>query len=153
MVVEELHRVDIAKAFDLVFAGKSKFTIKSTKTGKHFTYRIKRPRQFNGLYFVSILTGSDNQTDYTYIGTVSLTEYKHSYKSKIQDTALGVVSFKWFFDHLITKTLNDQIEFYHMGLCCRCGRELTHPASILSGLGPECVKLQYQPKSNHYEHN
>jgi SWI/SNF-related matrix-associated actin-dependent regulator of chromatin subfamily A-like protein 1 len=27
-----------------------------------------------------------------------------------------------------------------MGACARCGRELTHPGSILIGIGPECLK-------------
>ena len=26
------------------------------------------------------------------------------------------------------------------GACCKCGRRLTHPGSILIGIGPECLK-------------
>jgi hypothetical protein len=31
------------------------------------------------------------------------------------------------------------VEFWHEGKCCRCGRKLTVPASIASGIGPECA--------------
>lgn len=37
------------------------------------------------------------------------------------------------------KTLPDGYRIYHMGQCCRCGRALTVPSSIESGLGPYCA--------------
>ena len=30
------------------------------------------------------------------------------------------------------------LESKKIGVCCKCGRELTHPVSILLGIGPEC---------------
>lgn len=34
----------------------------------------------------------------------------------------------------------NQLEYYHMGHCGRCNRELTVPESIINGIGPECAK-------------
>lgn len=36
------------------------------------------------------------------------------------------------------KALPEGYEIYHMGRCCRCGKALTVPSSIESGLGPVC---------------
>jgi hypothetical protein len=32
------------------------------------------------------------------------------------------------------------VSFQHMGKCCSCGMTLTHPQSIGSGFGPDCLK-------------
>lgn len=32
------------------------------------------------------------------------------------------------------------MKLYHMGMCARCGRELTREKSILTGIGPKCRK-------------
>jgi len=50
-------------------------------------------------------------------------------------------SFAWLMDTLAKGELPDAIVFYHEGLCCRCGRRLTVPASILTGYGPDCAVL------------
>ena len=34
--------------------------------------------------------------------------------------------------------LNDNIEFFHLGKCLRCGKTLTDQESINIGLGPVC---------------
>jgi hypothetical protein len=31
------------------------------------------------------------------------------------------------------------LKVHHEGRCCRCGRKLTVPESIETGLGPECA--------------
>lgn len=35
----------------------------------------------------------------------------------------------------------DRVEVWHEGSCGRCGRKLTVPSSIETGLGPECAEL------------
>ena len=34
---------------------------------------------------------------------------------------------------------------YHEGRCCRCAMPLTHPDSIVLGVGPDCLK--HMPES------
>jgi hypothetical protein len=49
-----------------ILAGKACFSLYSHKTGKHFTYRVseadRRSENEKKRWFVSVLTGSDNET-------------------------------------------------------------------------------------------
>jgi len=129
---------------DFIFAGKATFTVKSNATGKHFTYKLSAPKEKDvkkQIHFVSLLTGANNETDYRFFGTIfDKAVYKHDRKNRISTDAPGVVAFTWLLRNLQKGTVNGQVEIYHEGKCCRCGRKLTHPESIETGLGPECGK-------------
>lgn len=134
-------------------AGDATVTLESTKTGKHFTYQIQAPRQggrrdhASDKRFVSVLSG-DNV--YSYIGFVTNKTRGPRGKGEERDCpwrfvhagrkaaanrdAPSVVAVAWFFRHPESAAVN----VYHSGRCGRCGRELTHPDSILTGLGPVC---------------
>ena len=124
-------------------AGNARFTLVSKKTGTRFTFRIRHPGE-DRPWFVSLLTGSDNESDYTFFGTIFLDgTFRPSKKSPIGPTAPSVKGFDWFWKHL---TANDpfdllppQVNVHHEGRCGRCGRALTVPESIESGFGPECI--------------
>ena len=123
-----------------ILAGNATFTIVSKKTGARFTYRVlRRPLDTaNGeeryIHFVSVLTGPDT---YKYLGTVFNAErYAHGKSSQINVQAPSAQAFAWFWSDVETT----KVDFYHAGKCGRCGRELTVPESIESGLGPECVR-------------
>lgn len=124
-----------------VFGGKSRFTVVNEKTGNRFTYRIKGMKDNENLHFVSLLTGSDNETSYSFFGSIFNREtYKFSTKkSKIGCESQGVKVFDWFVKSLKSNTLPDFVSVYHEGKCGRCGRTLTVPESIVSGFGPECI--------------
>ena len=122
-----------------IFAGRAVFTITSTKTGQSFTYRIARAgsNRDNGPLFASVLTGPDNTRDYTYMGIVLQDEkrIRNTKGSKVFGDALSYKALTWFLQNLDS----DRVEVRHMGRCGRCGRALTVPSSIDSGLGPECA--------------
>ena len=128
----------LAKVF--LMGGNARFTLVSRKSGKRFTYRVKRKDE--GVYFVHILTGSNNETDYNYMGTIfsGRAPYRHGRKSNIKETAPSVVAFNWVWRHLMEGNLNPDVEFWHEGRCCRCARPLTDPVSIERGIGPECAR-------------
>ena len=44
-------------------------TVTSKATGKHFTYKIKMAKD-KGCLFVSVLTGPNNTSDYSYLGCI-----------------------------------------------------------------------------------
>jgi hypothetical protein len=136
-------QLQLEKALDFMFAGKATFTVKSKKTGKHFTYKLSAPKVKNPtkeVHFVNLLTGSDNENNYSFFGTIfDKAVYKHGRKTRITPEAPGVVAFTWLLRNLQNGTVNDQVEIYHEGKCCRCGRKLTHPESIETGVGPECA--------------
>ena len=122
-----------------IFAGRAVFTITSTKTGQSFTYRIARAgsNRDNGPLFASVLTGPDNTRDYTYMGIVLQDEkrIRNTRGSKVFGDAPSWRALEWFLQHVDS----DRVEVRHMGRCGRCGRALTVPSSIDSGLGPECA--------------
>lgn len=138
-------QLKIDTALEFLFAGKAIFTVKSTKTGKHFTYKVSEPKTPKGnkqVHFISLLTGSDNESDYQYFATIfDKKAYMHGRRSRIGADAPGVVAFKYTLEHLLQGDLDTRVQIFHEGRCCKCGRKLTHPESIESGIGPECSKM------------
>lgn len=125
-----------------ILAGNATFTVTSAATGTRFTYKIKAKEIDGGrtLHFVSVLTGDDNEADYTFLGTIfEGREFRHSSKSRIGREAPSARAFAWSFSRIMGDTLNGQATVHHEGRCGRCGRKLTVPSSIELGLGPECA--------------
>lgn len=125
-----------------VLAGNSTFTLVSQKSNKRFTYRVRVAKDNPNLFFVSVLNGPDNESSYGYFGLIRAGKFApgRPEKVKVGKDALSVRAFAWFFDTLMAGEIGEQVEFWHEGKCCRCGRKLTVPSSIAKGIGPECVK-------------
>lgn len=138
-----------------MLAGRAHLTVRSRTTGARFTYRISRPKKEDyqrgrralDPVWVSVLSGPDNNSAYAFIGTIWVGdgrawELSASAKSRVALTAPSAVAFRW-----ILKMINEgkvaklmhEAEFWHEGCCGRCGRRLTVPESIASGIGPECA--------------
>jgi len=147
---ERPHFTSAADVSAFVNGGKAVFTVESVKTGKRFTYRIAKPADKEtgkidhdaAIAFVAALTGSDNTRDYSYFGNIrNGLRYEHGRKAKLSADAPSVAAFEWFWRTVVTQqTLPSALRVYHEGRCGRCGRALTVPASIRSGIGPECAK-------------
>jgi len=131
-----------------VFGGRGAFTLVSKETGNRLTFRTERKEVVGGdgevekvLHFVSVLTGPDNTEDYAFLGTIfDFGAYRHGKKSRIDKGAASNKAFEWFwrFVHDCGR-LPSTMEFWHEGKCARCGRALTDPSSISTGLGPVCA--------------
>lgn len=126
-----------------MFAGNATFTISSRKTGAHFTYKVSQAKDNDGLWFVALLTGPDNDSDYTYLGVVRIRIEGRAFmltkKSRFGEDVACVKAYRFLMSQLTTKTeLPECLEFRHEGHCGRCGRTLTVPESIDRGIGPEC---------------
>ena len=137
---------DSIRAF--IEAGNATITLVSKKTGTRFTLKFTRPKQIEGdnrprPIWVSLLNGSDNTSDYLFMGTiwVSLTgyEYRRSAKVTVGMDAPSMLALRYFVSALNIPAQMDRLEVWHEGRCCRCGRKLTVPSSIASGIGPECA--------------
>lgn len=126
-----------ARAF--ILAGNAIFTLRNTTTGNRFTYRIQVCDDKPTLFFVSVLTGPDNTSAYSYLGLIREACYTHGRKSRLAVDAQAAVVFQWFWQHL--DRLPACVQVHHEGRCGRCGRLLTVPESIESGFGPECTRL------------
>ncbi len=131
-------KLDHNKASEFIVAGKATFTVVNSKTSNRFTYFIKKKKTAD-VWFVSVLRGPDNMSDYSYFGCIVGGLFKFSTKkSVIAEDSQSVKVFAYLYSKLITNTLPEFIEIWHEGRCGKCGRKLTVPESIKSGMGPEC---------------
>ena len=127
-----------AKAF--LLAGNARITLVSKKTGSRFTFRVSKGRQDNAPHFVSVLTGSCNESDYTFLGTLFTgSNFVHGRKSPIGKDAPSAKAFAWAVKYILRGEVPPNCEVHHEGRCGRCGRALTVPESITAGFGPECA--------------
>lgn len=120
-----------------VKAGRAVFTLVNEDTGNRYTYRVKKHKR-KSLYFVSVLTGSDNVNDYTYIGCIFGSDFRKTKRSRVTEDAPSFKVFSWFMSNI--DKLPSQVKVYHENRCGRCGRALTVPESVRNGFGPECIK-------------
>ena len=131
-------------ALSFLLAGNARVTLRSKATGAHFSYRIACPKDDEGkldtsIHFVKVLSGPDNETDYQYIGYIRKERFFHGGgKSFASKEAASVVAIGWAIKHLSALEIPEGLEVFHEGRCGKCGRVLTVPESIQSGLGPIC---------------
>lgn len=131
-----------------ILAGKSYFTIHNTDTDKRFTFKVCRLTDDEGkpandnIWFVSVLTGSDNENSYSYMGIIRDGVFRLTKKSKMTSDATSVKAFGWLWNTISADiNLPERVDFHHAGRCGRCGRKLTTPESVESGFGPKCITL------------
>jgi hypothetical protein len=128
---------------DFVLAGKAIFTVQNEKTGNRFTYKVTQSENLM-IWFVSVLNGPDN---FAYIGTVfannfhvQTLNFRWTKKSTVTEAAQSFQVFSWMIKNNLT--LPTFVKIHHAGFCGRCGRRLTVPASIKTGLGPICANRE-----------
>src|SRR5262245_18998624 len=59
-----------AKALAFLLAGKATVTFVSLRTGVRYTYKVSVAKDNDQLFFVSLLTGSNNEQDFSYLGII-----------------------------------------------------------------------------------
>jgi len=133
---------DIADVMTFLNAGRARFTLVSKATGNRFTYRVRAAKD-GRIFFVSLMTGPDNERSFTYLGTLTPDgrSYRHGVRSPIAEDAPRARAFAWFHAAAIVRGDLSRVEFWHEGKCGRCGRTLTVPESIERGIGPECAGI------------
>ena len=137
---------DVQAIRQFLTAGRAIFTIAGKSD--RYTFKITRKDPEVGstytqpAYFVAILTGQDNTQDYTYLGLLVVQDgqVRVTRKSTYRQDSKPVVALNWALGRIWRgQDLAPSGKFYHVGRCGRCGRALTVPTSIESGLGPECA--------------
>jgi len=134
---------DGTSALRYALAGHAGLTLVSRKTGIRFTYKINGSDDGN-VWFVRVLTGPNNEEDYTYLGTIfkNSLRYFHGKKSPISEGAASAKAFAWAWPFIASQQLPPSAEVWHDGRCGRCGRLLTVPESVASGIGPVCAEKE-----------
>ena len=135
--------VDHNAVGNYLFAGKACVTLRSQKTGARYTYKISHKKD-GDISFVSLLTGPNNETDYRYLGLLPDDDATRLRgvgrgKSCAQPDAPSARAFQYLLDYVWGTASGAGLEVWHEGRCGRCGRKLTVPESIESGIGPECA--------------
>lgn len=145
-------------ALDMAFllGGHAFFTVANGR-GDHYSFRVNAPKVEEGkpagkpVWFVSVLTGPENTSDYTYMGIIAHVrftagdvhgerpEFRLTGKSTYNPDSKPVRVFQWAMSIMAgDRALPEGWTIQHMGKCCRCGRALTDPESIRLGIGPTC---------------
>jgi len=136
-----------------ITAGRAVFTVEIPEDRRadnkaHYTFRVslkKAKGNYGDTYFVSLLTGPDNTADYSYMGILNP-------QTGVVRTTQASLRFAETYplrliNRVFNRIWNDDAEsvvaagfdIHHEGRCGRCGRRLTVPESIETGLGPECA--------------
>lgn len=141
------HRIDTrdyATALRFILAGAATVTLRSPKTGARYTYKVeaKDANDPSQPYFVKLLCGADNEGDFIYLGYLrdASDDLRWSKKSCREREAPSFLAFGWVLRRLREGGGLHGVEIWHEGTCGRCGRKLTVPESIETGLGPVCAE-------------
>lgn len=118
------------------------------KCKPHYTYRIRKPDKADSTsnYFIDLLIGPQNEADYKYLAMLitatgsifagrNYPTTKETYGFRILARVLAAI---W--EGKTDKIIEAGWNVHHVGKCGRCGRTLTTPESVESGIGPECRK-------------
>ena len=143
------HLLNSEKALQFALGGNATFTIKSLSTQNRFTYKvqkIKNDNRENSIRFVRLMNGISNESNFVYVGYLkyengSYQFYHGGTKARVGIDAPSIKAFNFVFNMLKANVNRNDIEFWHEGTCCRCGRKLTTPESVENGIGPECSKM------------
>ncbi len=139
-----LTNLDDIRAYTL--GGRATVTLVSAKTGTSFTYKVERKEGADEFFFVSLLTGPENTSDYTPCGTVKFGGDLWNYRTNqsaldwVRLDSPSQVGFAWFIRQLNSKgtEISDQVEVWISSHCSVCHRKLTAKPSIAAGMGPKC---------------
>lgn len=128
---------DAQLAREFILAGNAIFTLRSRKTGAHYTYRVRKLTD-KELWFSSVLTAPN---EYTYMGVIEGEQFRLTKKSSYTEDTLPVRGLRYALRGVFSGTVPGDLDIMHEGRCGRCCRPLTRPDSIERGLGPECAGI------------
>jgi hypothetical protein len=128
------------------------FTLRNEETGEHRTFRVRtqaeKAKFAPGSRVIGLLTGPDNEADYTGFGFVINGDRVAVWKSRRGHGDGWALWSKWEkLAHMFTtlvlgrKSPHFDAAKYSVKLakrCLRCNRPLTDPISIDLGIGPVC---------------
>lgn len=156
---KEPSQISLFDCMKYIFGGEATFTVYSISQDKKYVFQCNQlVTEVNGkdikhnMYFLSLLTGNDNTSNYTYVGTIDNKESNMPHiltlrltdKSKMTSEA---PAYKLFYTLLYSlqchpeyiATLLHRIKVYHDGHCSICGYKLTSVVSTNVGMGPVCA--------------
>ena len=115
------------------------FTVKSTKTGKEYTYKINKSLYKSKWYaHVFVETG---YLDFLYLGYYSNGQLIKKGEVCVFPSAIAIAYIFSCLEKGFITYINERTEVFHLGRCVKCNRPLTDSNSIKTGLGPYCRSI------------
>ena len=112
------------------------------------TKKERRNKENEFIYFLNTKIGNE----YVYAGVVWFDDKTNEFrfgqgaKGQVNGNHLNIRSLLFVMNKLNSEVEPKYCEVFHVGTCGRCGKKLTTPESILTGLGPECAKKAGVPR-------
>lgn len=135
MSAQGVRLLTAADAMAYALAGNATLILGSAASGTHYTYLIavaSRP----GVHFVKLDAGGVPE----YLGVIDAAGFRLTAASANPTGSGPVKAFNYFWGHLLQGRIAPELEVSHAGRCGVCCRKLTTPASVVSGIGPECAR-------------
>lgn len=133
-------KLDLECVDKLLLAGNATFTVVSKLTKTRFTFNFRAVKGKEGFFFVRVLQGHK----FVYVGVIDHGRFRLTAKSQVVKGSMIFRAVDWLVNKLNLRNLpEDQVEIWHEGKCCKCGKSFTVPESIRIGLGPECLKKTF----------
>lgn len=138
-------------ALQFILAGESEFVLISGKTGVKLRYKLDKKVVTSESYkdqseFIYWLNTSEKNGTMIYAGVLFFDTNSNSFKfgkgarGILQSTDIRVKSLIYVLNNLVNSNFSMNVTIMHVGKCGKCGKKLTDPSSILTGLGPVCAK-------------
>lgn len=129
-----------------LLAGRARLTITNPATGRWIKIHMKRRKdratgEWSNCYFLNLALLGDGDMGYRYAGAFFSDSFRFKPASNADQDLLKISN--WIVRAIANPELLSTCEIEHAGKCCSCGRTLTHPESIRTGLGPECFSNIY----------
>jgi len=139
------HKLSYKDFRSFIFQGKAVFTLENIESGNYIVYKVYSLKRRRGqpentrLFNVYVRALGDGWRGNRYIGQVDRLTETLKTPFGVDTNSVGVRTFNW----IIAKwrkleKFEGKMNMYHMGVCCKCGRDLTVPESINNGIGPQC---------------
>jgi hypothetical protein len=133
----------------LFFAGRAVLTFLNRASGTHMTVKVKQLKDREDrtkklpIFYVYVSLLDDGETGKRFAATYFQTTmtYKLGRDIRPTDTLAKVMVYLDRFLKNPNLLTEKGVSLLHEGMCCRCGRPLTHPESIEIGFGPECWSI------------
>lgn len=142
MLLNEKFRAELVgseRVKNYILGGHGVVTLMSDTTGAHHTYRFEAPsnrKPNDDMMFIYTLVDGSN---WTYVGMYRNGAFRLTAKSKFGVDTSIVKGIAFIFKMMLNSDFkDDRMHLLHEGICSRCGRPLTNPASIELGIGPTC---------------
>ena len=137
-------RIEQHKALQFMLAGKCEFVLHSSKTNEDFKYEMTKKKsdskEDSFIYFTSLIKGNEK----IYAGVIWFNNDTQEFRfstgknGKVEPSNISIKSLIFVLNKLVKEETVQHLVVYHVGKCGKCGKKLTTPESILTGLGPTC---------------